>query len=569
MAFRHDLGMLRPARRRADGSVVVDAHITRAGIFTYMNPDGSLRRELRDPSEVFKADSMRSFDMLTVTNTHPYQMVTAANARQFMVGASSKVERDDDHLRTELMVADAATVSEMESGEKAQVSCGYTCDYDPTPGVHPVWGRYDGRQTNIRGNHIALVTHARAGETARVRMDASPELRKDYAVMATNGAVLTSVVDGHQHSFDPASVRNGAGYTSWSMSSGADTPHSHEVVRKSDGSFTVSVNDGHTHTLEGLTVEVSDAAPKFSKGDRVAALASHMPGMKGMKGTIAIAREGTPPYYGVKFDDQKAMPGVHKWLAEDEVESSSDEPAASMPGMKADARNAPPMNAPAPRAKEIGMPTGKDTKTITIEAATAELAKETQRADAAIAEVAELKKSVTEQTARADAAEGALAVAREKIEELQSSAITQEKFDAEVAKVADLQKQLAAEKLRADTAEDPKRRALEVQDRARIESAVHRVLGENFKCDGLDNKALMTEVVKKLGKAPAADESEASIRARFDERIGNFDASEAAIARVRQAAHVNGQQQRVDSVDDVKRRAEEKRRNAWQSEAAK
>ncbi len=185
MSFRVDLGTLRPAERLPDGRVRVEAHITRAGIFTYLNADGSLRRELRDPSEVFNSDSLASFAQLPVTNLHPNSgAVTADNARQHMVGANdSSVTRDDDHVRTMLMVADGATIKEMDSGAKVQVSCGYTCDYDPTPGEHPVFGKYDGKQSKIRGNHIALVPHARAGESARVRMDAS---LGDYGIMQGN-----------------------------------------------------------------------------------------------------------------------------------------------------------------------------------------------------------------------------------------------------------------------------------------------------------------------------------------------------------------------------------------------
>lgn len=61
--------------------------------------------------------------------------------------------------------------------------------------------------------------------------------------------------------------------------------------------------------------------PKFSVGDRVQPLVSHMPGMKGMVGTVKIAREGDPPYYAIKFDD---MDKVHKWYAEDELEAASE-----------------------------------------------------------------------------------------------------------------------------------------------------------------------------------------------------------------------------------------------------
>ena len=62
--------------------------------------------------------------------------------------------------------------------------------------------------------------------------------------------------------------------------------------------------------------------PKFAIGDRVEPLVSHMPGMKAMVGTVKIAREGNPPYYGVKFPE---MDKVHKWYAEDELRAAKDD----------------------------------------------------------------------------------------------------------------------------------------------------------------------------------------------------------------------------------------------------
>lgn len=72
---------------------------------------------------------------------------------------------------------------------------------------------------------------------------------------------------------------------------------------------------------------VRASAAKFAVGDRVKALVDHMPGMKGATGVVEIAREGTPPYYGVKFDGAS---DVHKWLAEDEIEDAEGEPEKPM-----------------------------------------------------------------------------------------------------------------------------------------------------------------------------------------------------------------------------------------------
>lgn len=181
MAFRTDIGTLRPATRLADGRLRVDAHITKAGIFPYHRADGSIVLELREPKEVFDPASLNTFAQVPVTNNHPPTgLLTSKTAKQYMVGSTGEtVTRDDDHVRAAVMVADEGTIKEMEAG-KNQVSCGYTCDIDKNPGTHPVYGRYDQRQTNIRGNHLAIVDRARAGESARVRMDVA-DVGDDYA----------------------------------------------------------------------------------------------------------------------------------------------------------------------------------------------------------------------------------------------------------------------------------------------------------------------------------------------------------------------------------------------------
>lgn len=171
MAFRVDIGKLRPAKRLKDGRLQMDAYFTRAGIFEYQEPNGRIRRELRPREEVFHRDSMSSFGLVPVTNNHPPSLIDARNARDYMVGSTGEtVTREDDLLRGVMMVADSDTARQVEAG-KQEVSCGYSCDIDETPGEHPLWGRYDAIQRNIRGNHVAIVDSARAGQTARVRLD--------------------------------------------------------------------------------------------------------------------------------------------------------------------------------------------------------------------------------------------------------------------------------------------------------------------------------------------------------------------------------------------------------------
>ncbi len=151
----------------------VDGLLTKSGVFEYLNPDGTIRREYRPPEEVFRDDSMQTFAMCPFTDGHPSEVVTSKNARQFAVGSlSENVRRDGEHLAATIAVFDGDVIQKMESGN-IQLSCGYEVDLDITPGTTPDGERYDAIQRNIRGNHVALVTHARAGESARVRMDAA------------------------------------------------------------------------------------------------------------------------------------------------------------------------------------------------------------------------------------------------------------------------------------------------------------------------------------------------------------------------------------------------------------
>lgn len=179
MAFRCDLGTLRKPVRTSTG-LRVDAHITRVGVFEYRNADGSTRFELRDDSEVKSPESLASFAMVPVTDNHPPVRLDAANAPSFARGASGEnVRADGDRVAAPLTVFDASLIAKLEAG-KVQVSCGYDCDLDETPGVHPRFGRYDAIQRNIRGNHIAIVDVGRAGPDVRVRMDGAALMIDDH-----------------------------------------------------------------------------------------------------------------------------------------------------------------------------------------------------------------------------------------------------------------------------------------------------------------------------------------------------------------------------------------------------
>jgi len=173
VAFRIDIGSnLRPPKRTAAGHLRADAYLTRTGVFVYLNPDGTERREYRPDSEVFAPESLESFELLPMTNDHPATEVTPANTRELSVGSTGDtVKRDGRHVASSIAVTEAKAIADVEAG-KTQLSCGYTCDLEMTPGISPDGERYDAVQRNIRGNHVAIVAAGRAG-TARIRTDAA------------------------------------------------------------------------------------------------------------------------------------------------------------------------------------------------------------------------------------------------------------------------------------------------------------------------------------------------------------------------------------------------------------
>lgn len=173
-AFRTDIGQLRPAKRMPDGRIRVDAYIGRAGVLEYADPTmpGGIRRELRDDGEVFNQDTLDSFAQVPVTDQHPPMMLDADSAPKYMKGASGEsVVRDGEYMRSPLMVADRKLIQKMDAGVN-ECSSGYSCIIVDEPGVHPKYGRYDVKQTKIRGNHVAILERGRAGRMARARMDA-------------------------------------------------------------------------------------------------------------------------------------------------------------------------------------------------------------------------------------------------------------------------------------------------------------------------------------------------------------------------------------------------------------
>ena len=120
-------------------------------------PDGIIRIE-RTPEEVFRPESMASYEGKAVTLDHPSDDVTPENWNELARGIAFNLRRgtgiEDDLLLADLLITERKAIRAAE--KIREVSCGYDASYEQTsPGY--------GRQTDIFGNHIALVTNGRCG----------------------------------------------------------------------------------------------------------------------------------------------------------------------------------------------------------------------------------------------------------------------------------------------------------------------------------------------------------------------------------------------------------------------
>jgi hypothetical protein len=177
MIFADHLTLDAP-RRTQDGYLAVRAKAARVGVYQYsgaeVDPDNShgLRDQamvnvLRDADQVFDARSLGSFVGKPITDDHPTEGVNAGNWRDHARGVIMGAVKDGDHVGFDLAFLDGATIAKVDAG-KVELSNGYSCklefgDFQAADGT-----KCAARQTNITGNHVALVDRGRAGASCRI-----------------------------------------------------------------------------------------------------------------------------------------------------------------------------------------------------------------------------------------------------------------------------------------------------------------------------------------------------------------------------------------------------------------
>ena len=126
-------------------------------------------RVQRYPEDVFEAATLASFEGKPITDGHPPENVGPENYAAYTKGHVQNVRRSGEYIVADLYINDANLANEVRNNVKREVSCGYLCNCVPDGAGY--------RQSNIRGNHVAVVPRGRAGSTVAIK-DAAGQAEK-------------------------------------------------------------------------------------------------------------------------------------------------------------------------------------------------------------------------------------------------------------------------------------------------------------------------------------------------------------------------------------------------------
>lgn len=137
-------------------------------------PD-ALIRVTRGPEDLFRPETIASFEGKSVTLGHPDEFVTSENVKQYEIGTMLNVRRgagiENDLMLADLLIKDKQAIKAIQEDGIEEVSNGYEADYEQ---------QQPGRaaQRNIVGNHVALVERGRCGPRCAIGDETMPALKK-------------------------------------------------------------------------------------------------------------------------------------------------------------------------------------------------------------------------------------------------------------------------------------------------------------------------------------------------------------------------------------------------------
>lgn len=200
---------------------------------------------IRDEKEVFRPETVASFNGKAYCVLHPEDDVKPHNYRQLAHGHIIDPRRGEDDqselLIGDLVITDPAEIDainrSIDAGDMPELSCGYDADWIEDED-RPGWGW----QTNIIGNHVARVSAGRCG--ARCAIGDHQPAKGVSSMAAKKGAGLRDMLRRAWKAKDESEVEKIA--------------EEHEKARDEEGEGgerVVNVNVHHPEAGEGKYVE--------------------------------------------------------------------------------------------------------------------------------------------------------------------------------------------------------------------------------------------------------------------------------------------------------------------------
>ena len=159
-------------QRTPNGGAIIPARLTTSGLVRYVQSDGTVVTEYRSPEEVNDPESLATLAHIPVTLEHP-GLVDRGNFREHTRGhvAGDSIQPQAPFVNGNVVVQDGELLDDIASKRRTQLSPGYNCIIDPTPGVTPQGEPFDRQQRKIRYNHIAVTVKGRQGPGVALRLD--------------------------------------------------------------------------------------------------------------------------------------------------------------------------------------------------------------------------------------------------------------------------------------------------------------------------------------------------------------------------------------------------------------
>ena len=254
--------------------LMADNPISKVGIYPYLGSQISenlipnkLYNVLRPAEEVGSEESLKSLRLLPIVDEHA--MLGGENGMinpeekgiHGVIG--EKVYLKDGTIYADLKIFSEALKEEIANGKK-QLSLGYFCDYDPTPGEYN-GQHYDAIQRNLRGNHLALVEEGRMGPDVRI-MDSEvveePDIKEDPEVVESS-----EIGEEPDSDYEAEAIENSQ--FSEVDDSEVESENSEEIEESEEAEDNFeSLNQPEDNILAADNLEKDPAFEEYLKGER-------------------------------------------------------------------------------------------------------------------------------------------------------------------------------------------------------------------------------------------------------------------------------------------------------------